>query len=154
MTKTEQHRVLAWRLKLLREASVTPRNVAQVCRNFGLSRRTFINGRPDTSLTVRRGRRRLAKYRVCEGCAAPFSSCDGPAGCYATFFTPMVISLFSARSAASIRSSFDAKNRNLGSKNPCRGCGDMILTFKKKSPARTRSCSSRTSSGLYLKPRR
>ena len=29
MTKTEQNRVLAWRLKLLHEASVMPRNVAQ-----------------------------------------------------------------------------------------------------------------------------
>lgn len=27
----EQNRVLAWRLKLQREASVTPRNVAQTC---------------------------------------------------------------------------------------------------------------------------
>lgn len=41
MTKTEQNRVLAWRLKLLREASVMPRNVAQACRHFGLSRKTF-----------------------------------------------------------------------------------------------------------------
>jgi hypothetical protein len=29
MTKTEQNRVLAWRLKVLREASAAPRNVAQ-----------------------------------------------------------------------------------------------------------------------------
>jgi hypothetical protein len=28
MTKTEQNRVIAWRLKVLREASATPRNVA------------------------------------------------------------------------------------------------------------------------------
>jgi transposase len=41
MTKTEQDRVLAWRLKLLREASITPRNVAQAYRHFGLSRKTF-----------------------------------------------------------------------------------------------------------------
>jgi hypothetical protein len=27
MTKTEQNRVLAWRLKVLREASAAPRNV-------------------------------------------------------------------------------------------------------------------------------
>jgi Homeodomain-like domain len=33
--------VLAWRLKLLREASVTPRSVAQTCRHFGFSRKTF-----------------------------------------------------------------------------------------------------------------
>jgi hypothetical protein len=37
MTKNEQNRVLAWRLKLLHEASVIPRNVAQACRHFGLS---------------------------------------------------------------------------------------------------------------------
>ena len=41
MTKTEQNRVVAWRLKLLHEASVMPRNVAQACRHFGLSRNTF-----------------------------------------------------------------------------------------------------------------
>ena len=41
MTKNEQNRVLAWRLKLLREASMMPRNVAQACRHFGLSRKTF-----------------------------------------------------------------------------------------------------------------
>jgi transposase-like protein len=41
MTKTEQNRIVAWRLKLLREASVMPRNVAQACRHFGLSRKTF-----------------------------------------------------------------------------------------------------------------
>ena len=41
MTKTEQNRVLAWRLKVLREASATPRNVAQTCRHFGLSRKAF-----------------------------------------------------------------------------------------------------------------
>jgi transposase-like protein len=41
MTKTEQNRVLAWRLKVLQEASVMPRNVAQACRHFGLSRKTF-----------------------------------------------------------------------------------------------------------------
>jgi transposase-like protein len=41
MTKNEQNRVLAWRLKLLHEASVMPRNVAQACRHFGLSRQAF-----------------------------------------------------------------------------------------------------------------
>jgi hypothetical protein len=30
MTKTEQNRVLVWRLKVLREASAAPRNVAQM----------------------------------------------------------------------------------------------------------------------------
>ena len=41
MTKTEQNRVLSWRLKVLREASAAPRNVAQACRHFGLSRKSF-----------------------------------------------------------------------------------------------------------------
>ena len=41
MTKTEQNRVLAWRLKVLREASAAPRNVAQTCRHFGLTRKAF-----------------------------------------------------------------------------------------------------------------
>ena len=41
MTKSEQNRIVAWRLKLLREASEMPRNVAQACRHFGLSRNTF-----------------------------------------------------------------------------------------------------------------
>ena len=41
MTKTEQNRVLAWRLKVLREANAAPRNVAHTCRHFGLSRKAF-----------------------------------------------------------------------------------------------------------------
>jgi len=41
MTKSEQNRVVAWRLKLLRVASDMPRSVAQTCRHFGLSRKTF-----------------------------------------------------------------------------------------------------------------
>jgi transposase len=41
MTKTEQNRVLAWRLKVLGEAGAAPRNVAQACRHFGLSRKSF-----------------------------------------------------------------------------------------------------------------
>ena len=45
MTKTEQNRVLAWRLKLLREASMAPRSVAQTCRRFGLSRQAFYKWR-------------------------------------------------------------------------------------------------------------
>lgn len=41
MTKTEQNRALAWRLKILRQAREMPRNVAQTCRHFGISRRAF-----------------------------------------------------------------------------------------------------------------
>jgi Helix-turn-helix domain len=41
MTKNEQNRIVAWRLKLLREATELPRNVAQACRHFGISRNTF-----------------------------------------------------------------------------------------------------------------
>ena len=41
MNKNEQNRVVAWRLKLLRQADEMPRCVAQTCRHFGLSRKTF-----------------------------------------------------------------------------------------------------------------
>jgi transposase InsO family protein len=41
MNKNEQNRLVAWRLKLLRQASDMPRGVAQTCRHFGLSRKTF-----------------------------------------------------------------------------------------------------------------
>jgi ACT domain-containing protein len=41
MTKHEQNRIVAWRLKLLREAREMPKNVAQACRHFCLSRRAF-----------------------------------------------------------------------------------------------------------------
>jgi hypothetical protein len=45
MTKTEQNRVVAWRLKLLRQANDLPRAVAQTCRHFGLSLKTFYKWR-------------------------------------------------------------------------------------------------------------
>ena len=45
MNKSEQNRVVAWRLKLLRQASDLPRGVAQTCRHFGLSRKTFYKWR-------------------------------------------------------------------------------------------------------------
>jgi hypothetical protein len=35
MTKNEQNRVVAWRLKILRQANDLPRGVAQTCRHFG-----------------------------------------------------------------------------------------------------------------------
>jgi hypothetical protein len=41
MAKSEQNRLLAWRLRVMREASDAPRNVAQTCRHFGLSRKAF-----------------------------------------------------------------------------------------------------------------
>jgi hypothetical protein len=39
---TEQNRVVAWRLKLLRQADDLPRGIAQACRHFGLSRKTIL----------------------------------------------------------------------------------------------------------------
>ena len=45
MTKGEQNRVVAWSLKIIRQASELPRGVAQTCRHFGLSRKTFHNWR-------------------------------------------------------------------------------------------------------------
>ncbi|MGH7869571.1 MAG: hypothetical protein ACREP9_18565 [Candidatus Dormibacteraceae bacterium] len=44
MNKNEQNRVVAWRLKLLRQASDMPRSVAQTCRHFGARFRTLIVG--------------------------------------------------------------------------------------------------------------
>ncbi len=44
MTKNEQNRVVAWRLKILRRPT-TYRGVAQTCRHFGLSRQTFYKWR-------------------------------------------------------------------------------------------------------------
>ena len=41
MTKAEQARLVAWRLKILRHAESQPRNVAQTCRYFGISRTAF-----------------------------------------------------------------------------------------------------------------
>jgi len=41
MNKNELNRLVAWRLKLLREADETARGVAQTCRHYGLSRNTF-----------------------------------------------------------------------------------------------------------------
>ena len=53
MTKVEQNRVVAWRLRIIREANELPRGVAQTCRHFGLSlAKPSINGEPDTKTTV------------------------------------------------------------------------------------------------------
>jgi transposase len=40
MTKGEQARLMAWRLKVLQQAGVE-QNVARVCRRFGISRKSF-----------------------------------------------------------------------------------------------------------------
>ena len=40
MTKGEQARLMAWRLRVLQQAA-TERNVARVCRRFGISRKAF-----------------------------------------------------------------------------------------------------------------
>jgi len=41
MTKAEQARLVAWRLRVLRHAEEAPRRVAETCRHFGISRPTF-----------------------------------------------------------------------------------------------------------------
>jgi transposase InsO family protein len=51
MTKTEQMRLTAWRLRVLRSAAASPRGVAQTCRHFGISRKSFY-----------KWKRRLAEY--------------------------------------------------------------------------------------------
>jgi transposase-like protein len=40
MTKGEQARLMAWRLRVLQQAA-DEENVARVCRRFGLSRKSF-----------------------------------------------------------------------------------------------------------------
>ena len=41
MTKAEQARITAWRLKILRWSQEEPRQVARTCRHFGISRTVF-----------------------------------------------------------------------------------------------------------------
>src|SRR5258706_12453996 len=41
MNKNEQNRVVAWRMRVLRQADEVPRGVAHTCRHYGLSRQTF-----------------------------------------------------------------------------------------------------------------
>jgi transposase len=41
MTKAEQARVMAWRLRVLQWAEGEPRQVARTCRHFGISRTAF-----------------------------------------------------------------------------------------------------------------
>src|SRR5262245_19773161 len=41
MTKAEQTRLRAWRLKILQQATEASRNVARTCRHFGISRQAF-----------------------------------------------------------------------------------------------------------------
>jgi transposase InsO family protein len=41
MTKAEQARIVAWRLRILRWAQDEPRHVARTCRHFGISRTAF-----------------------------------------------------------------------------------------------------------------
>src|SRR5688572_4242874 len=41
MTKTEQTRLIRWRLRMLQEASQSARGVSRTCRRFGISRQAF-----------------------------------------------------------------------------------------------------------------
>lgn len=41
MKKTEQQRLVNWRLKIIRHAAETTQNVSKTCRYFGISRNTF-----------------------------------------------------------------------------------------------------------------
>jgi transposase len=41
MTKAEQARIVAWRLRILQHAEGEPRQVARACRYFGISRTAF-----------------------------------------------------------------------------------------------------------------
>ena len=41
MTNAERTRLMTWRHKIMQRAAAAPRNVAQTCRHFGISRKTF-----------------------------------------------------------------------------------------------------------------
>jgi transposase InsO family protein len=41
MTKSEQARLWAWRIRVLREAAASPRSIARTCRHFGISRQAY-----------------------------------------------------------------------------------------------------------------
>ena len=41
MTKAEQARITAWRLRILQHTASEPRQVARTCRYFGISRTAF-----------------------------------------------------------------------------------------------------------------
>jgi transposase InsO family protein len=75
MTKSEQMRVVAWRLKVLRQAENGARAVARTCRHFGLSRQAFYKwkrrfaaygeaGLADRSRTPRRSPRATSREVV------------------------------------------------------------------------------------------
>src|SRR5688572_3395731 len=41
MNKSEQVRLWAWRVRVIREAASSPRNIARTCRHFGISRQAY-----------------------------------------------------------------------------------------------------------------
>src|SRR4029450_13096154 len=41
MQTAERRRLVAWRFKVLQQATGVPRNVARTCRHFGISRKTY-----------------------------------------------------------------------------------------------------------------
>jgi transposase-like protein len=41
MTKAEHLRLVSWRSKILQHAAAESRSVAQTCRHFGISRKTY-----------------------------------------------------------------------------------------------------------------
>ena len=49
MTKAEQERLVAWRLRILQHAEREPRYVAQTCRYFGISRMAWAMLRNETN---------------------------------------------------------------------------------------------------------
>jgi transposase-like protein len=63
MNKNEQNRLVAWRLRVLRQADAVPRGVAQTCRHYGLSRQTFYKWKA--------GHKRHGEAGLCEGGMEP-----------------------------------------------------------------------------------
>jgi len=46
MTKTEHVRLITWRFKILQHAEAESGSVAQTCRYFGITRKTYYNVPP------------------------------------------------------------------------------------------------------------
>ena len=72
MTKSEQTRLASWRLKILQRAAGESRNVARICRYFGISRKAFYKWKRrylahgEAGLRSTTGPRSEARSRQCQ----------------------------------------------------------------------------------------
>ena len=79
MTKDQQRRLTAWRWRLLTHASEGSRSVAQTCRHFGLSRKTFY-----------KWKKRLTQDGVAALCDRPRTPLRSPGGSCARRTAPRI----------------------------------------------------------------